>query len=371
MMESIPYEIDSSEREALMPTIYDVAQHAGVAPATVSRVINDSGYVSAETRERVEEAIAELGYSPNRLARGLRSKQTQTLGLVLSDITNPFWTTVARGVEDAASRANFSVILCNTDESEAKQMQYLNLLLEKQVDGFVLVPATTEVDSLSPVYERDVPFVVVDRKVPVSVDTVRCDSVGGAYELVKYLLGLGHRRIAVLSGSKDVSTATDRVEGYRRALSEAGVEVDDSLILYRSFTHDAGYEMTRHCLSMSPQPTALFAVNNFIAIGALRALKDAGLRVPEDISVVGFDDLPPRLIIQPSLTVVVQPAYEIGARATELLLQRLSGDTPEECQEIILPTELIIRSSAAPTNTSTLSMEQVRHHGADGVGPAK
>lgn len=337
-----------------MPTIYDVAQHAGVAPATVSRVINDSGYVSVQTRERVEQAIAELGYRPNRLARGLRSKQTQTIGLVLSDITNPFWTTVARGVEDAASRAGFSVILCNTDESEAKQAQYLRLLLEKQVDGFVLVPATTGVDSFSPVYERDVSFVVLDRKVPISVDTVRCDSVGGARELVTYLLGLGHRRIAVLSGSSDVSTATDRVEGYRCALMEAGVEIDESLILYRAFTHDAGYEMTMQVLRMSPPPTALFAVNNFIAIGALRALKDVGLQVPKDMSVVGFDDLPPRLIMQPSLTVVVQPAYEMGQQATELLLERLSGNAPEACREIILPTELIIRSSAAPLEAESV-----------------
>ncbi|MCD6285563.1 MAG: LacI family DNA-binding transcriptional regulator, partial [Anaerolineae bacterium] len=154
-----------------MPTIYDVAERAGVAPATVSRVINESGYVSEETRVRVRRAIDELRYTPNRLARGLRSKQTQTLGLIVTDITNPFWTTVARGVEDAASQAGFSVILCNTDESDAKQVQYANLLLEKQVDGFLLVPATRDVTTVSLIQERGVPIVVLDRRMSLPVDT--------------------------------------------------------------------------------------------------------------------------------------------------------------------------------------------------------
>jgi len=280
-----------------MPTIYDVAERAGVAPATVSRVINESGYVSEETQVRVRHAIDELGYTPNRLARGLRSKQTQTLGLVVTDITNPFWTTVARGVEDAASQAGFSVILCNTDESDAKQDQYANLLLEKQVDGFLLVPATRDVTTVSLIQERAVPIVVLDRRMSLPVDTVRGDSEGGAYTLTKHLLSFGHRRIALLGGSVDVSTAQERVVGYCRALEEAGIPVDESLILHRAFTQQAGYAMTQAVLKMEPRPTALFAVNNFIAIGAVRALRDAGLRVPEDVALVSFDDLPTTLLL--------------------------------------------------------------------------
>lgn len=329
-----------------MPTIYDVAERAGVAPATVSRVINESGYVSEETRVRVRRAIDELGYTPNRLARGLRSKQTQTIGLVVTDITNPFWTTVARGVEDAANQAGFSVILCNTDESDAKQDQYVNLLLEKQVDGFLLVPATRHGTAVSLVQERAVPIVVLDRRVPFPVDTVRGDSEGGAYQLTEHLLRLGHRRIALLGGSVDVSTAQERAVGYRRALEEAGIPVDESLILHRAFTQQAGYAMTQVALKMELRPTALFAVNNFIAIGAARALRDAELRVPEDVALVSFDDLPTTLIVEPFLTVAAQPAYEMGRLATELLMTRISGQATGDHREIILPTKLIVRRSS-------------------------
>jgi LacI family transcriptional regulator len=339
-----------------MPTIYDVAERAGVAPVTVSRVINGSDYVRDETRVRVQQAIADLGYTPNRLARGLRSKRTQTLGLVVTDITNPFWTTVARGVEDAASEHGFSVILCNTDESEAKQEQYVNLLLEKQIDGFLLVPATDEVSAIALVQERGVPVVVLDRHVSLPVDVVRCDSEGGAYDLVTHLLELGHRRIALLGGSPAVSTAQDRVDGYRRALSEAGVPIDETLVLHRDYTQESGYAMTESILRLPDRPTALFAVNNFIAIGAVRALREAGLRIPEDMALVGFDDLPLALVVEPFLTVAAQPAYEMGARATEHLLTRIDGDDVAAPIEVILPTELIVRRSSGVGITTAVEV---------------
>ncbi|MBN2393785.1 MAG: LacI family DNA-binding transcriptional regulator [Anaerolineae bacterium] len=329
-----------------MPTIRDVAQHAGVAPITVSRVVNQDGYVSDETRARVEAAIAELGYVPNRLARGLRSKRTNTLGLVLTDIANPFWTTVARGVEDAAEAEGFSVILCNTDESEHKQEAYLHVLLQKQVDGFVLAPARSNAAPVTLIQQQDVPVVVIDRRVPVDVDTVRCDSEGGAYQLTRHLLDLGHRHIAILSSSAFVSTAEDRVAGYRRALQEADLPVDDAYIFHREFTQAAGDAMARQAMALTPCPTALFAVNNFIAIGAYKAVREMGLHVPDDASVVAFDDLPLALVIEPFLTVASQPAYAMGRRATELLLQRLSNDATEPCQHIVLPTTLIVRQSS-------------------------
>jgi LacI family transcriptional regulator len=330
----------------VIPTIYDVAARAGVAPVTVSRVLNNSGYASEATRRKVEAAVAELGYTPNRLAQGLRSKQTRTLALIVTDITNPFWTTVARGVEDAAHRDGFSVVLCNTDESQSKQNQYVDLLLQKQVDGFLLVPAGNDAETVLLIQERGVPVVVLDRRIAVPADSVRCDSEGGAYHLTQHLIERGHRRIAVLSGSRDVSTATDRVTGYRRALGDAGIPVDERLICHRSFTQEAGYEMTLEVLKIPPQPTALFAVNNFIAIGAVRALREAGLRVPEDMALVAFDDLPLTLIIEPFLTVASQPAYAMGQRATELLLSRLAGEGAEVPAEIVLPTDLVVRMSS-------------------------
>jgi LacI family transcriptional regulator len=255
-------------------------------------VINSPGIVSAGTRGRVEEAIEELGYVPNRVARSLRLKRTHTLALVVTDITNPFWTTVVRGVEDAAQGAGFNVILCNTDESEAKQQRYLDVLLQKRVDGILLVPAGTSAELGDWIRKQSTPMVVLDRRIrSAQVDFVCGDSEGGAYQLVRHLLSLGHRRIAVLSGPKDISTAEDRVTGYRKALIEAGLEVRADWVRYGEFNQESGYKMAQQVLATSPRPTALFAANNFIAIGALRALRQAGLRVPEDLSVVAFDDL--------------------------------------------------------------------------------
>jgi LacI family transcriptional regulator len=330
-----------------MPTIHDVAKLAGVAPITVSRVINNSGYFSVEIRERVEKAVTELGYVPNLLARSLRSKRTNTLALILTDITNPFFTTLARGVEDTASEAGFTVIFCNTDESESKEARYLQVLLQKQVDGFLLVPAQSKQGAIDLIRHHGEPVVVLDRRVPAeNVDIVRCDSEGGACELINLLVSLGHRQIAVLSGPRGVSTAEDRVAGYRHALSDAGIPVDEGYIFFGEFNQEGGYEMTRRALNLSPRPTALFAANNFIAIGAMRAIQDLGLEVPEDIALVGFDDLPPAMVSFPFFTVVSQPAYEMGRRATLLLLERLSTQQNEAYQEIVLPTQIIVRHSS-------------------------
>jgi LacI family transcriptional regulator len=329
-----------------MPTIKDVAKSAHVAPITVSRVINDSGYVSDEIRRRVEAAIEELGYVPNRVARSLRSKQTHTLALVLTDITNPFWTTVARGVEDAASEDGFSVILCNTDESDVKEHHYVRVLLQKQVDGFLLVPAHSASRSVTLIQQQQVPLVVLDRTVPAPVDIVRSDSEGGAYQLTRHLLDLGHRRIAMLSGPPEVSTAQDRVAGYHRALTEARVSDTERTMVYGAFTQDGGYRMAQALLATSPRPTAFFAANNFIAIGAFRALREAGLEVPGDVSLVAFDDIPSAFTMEPFLTVAAQRAYEMGQTAMRLLLRRLTSAESPGPQEILLPTDLVVRRSS-------------------------
>jgi LacI family transcriptional regulator len=331
-----------------MATIHDVAKRAGVAPITVSRVINNSGYFSQATRARVEAAIAELEYMPNRLASSLRSKRTNTLALVITDITNPFFTTLARGVEDTASDAGYTVIFCNTDESEIEERKYLQVLLQQQVDGILLVPARSNAVSLEVIRKQGTPVVVLDRRMPpgANVDVVRCENEDGAYRLTRLLIELGHRHIAILSGPMGVSTAEDRLAGYQRALIEAGLRPDPNQIIYGAFNQTSGYDMIQRLLAITARPTAIFAANNMIGIGALKAIRDIGLRVPEDFAMVSFDDLPPNLLTFPFFTVAAQPAYDMGRTATQLLLARLAGKAPESCQEIVLPVEMIVRQSS-------------------------
>jgi LacI family transcriptional regulator len=329
-----------------MTTIREVAKLAGVAPITVSRVINNAEYISDETRQKVEAAVSQLGYVPNTLSQSLRWKQTGMLALLLTDVTNPFWTTVARGVEDAASEAGYHVILCNTDESPEKQKSYFNALLQKRVDGVLLVPARDELDDIQQACQLHVPLVVLDRRLrqPL-VDSVRCDSEQGAYRLTRLLLERGHRQIALLTGSQQVATATDRLNGYRRALREAGIGESAEMAFYGAFTLESGQALARQALAANPRPTAIFAGNNFIAIGMMQALHEAGIRVPEEISVVGFDDLPASLLIDPFLTVAAQPAYEMGAQATKMLIKRLAGDGAGAPQEVVLPVTIVERKS--------------------------
>lgn len=331
-----------------MSTIQDVARLAGVSTMTVSRVVNNSGYISQATRERVEQAIAQLGYVPNALARSLRFKRTKTLGLILSDITNPFFTTIARGVEDLAREHGFSVIFCNTDEDQGEEAEYISVLLQRQVDGVLLVPASADSASIAQLRARAVPVVVLDRRVEhAQADAVRCDSEQGAYQLIQHLLGLGHRYIAILSGPPGVSTAAERLAGYRRALDEAGIPIAAQQVAYGEYTIEAGYWAAQQILSSAPAPTALFAANNLMALGAFRAARELGIQIPADLSLVTFDDLPQSLVMEAFFTVIAQPAYEIGQRAAELLLARLGGaESPP--QTLLLPTELIVRRSSAP-----------------------
>ncbi len=331
-----------------MTTIRDVARRAGVAPITVSRVLNHAGPVHAETRARVEAAIAELNYVPNVLARSFRSKRTETLALILTDITNPFWTRVARGVEDTARQSGYSVILCNTDENEAIQTETIHLVLRKQVDGILLVPRRSEAASIERIRQQGVPVVVLDRRIDgLAVDTVRGDSLNGAYHLARLLLELGHRRISLLSGPADVSTAAERAAGFERAMIEADCR-ESCQVLYGDYSYASGVALARQALAAQPRPSALFAGNNLIATGALRAIHESGLRVPQDLSLVCFDDFPPELLVEPFFTTAAQPAYDLGCQATRLLLDRLSGADASPPREIILPVEIISRLSSGP-----------------------
>ena len=337
-------------------TLQDVAKKAGVSAITVSRALNNTGHVSPRTRERIEHVVAELNYVPNALASSLRSQRTQLLALLLTDITNPFWTTVARGVEDAAIAAGYAVILCNTDENPDKEARYLDLLLRRRVDGLIVAPTTESAALLQNLKRRQVPFVLMDRQVSgLTADSVRGDSYGGAYQLTRHLLDTGYHEVAMIGGPATVSTADDRVRGYQAALREAGIAPDADLIRRGPYRQAWGCAAMQDLLARGRKPTAVFAGNNVIALGVMEALHADNLRVPDDVAVVSFDDFPPSVGALPFLTAVVQPAADLGRQALRLLLDRLA-DPDRAAQDVVLPTELIVRQSCGCVNREGVAL---------------
>jgi LacI family transcriptional regulator len=282
---------------------------------------------------------------PNTIARNLRARRTDTIALLLPDMTNPFFTTIAQGVETAAREAGISLLLANSDEREDEERRLVPMLLQRQVDGLLVVPAGTGQETIRACRDRGVPLVLVDRRPGAEgVDVVRADSERGSLELGRLLVGLGHRRMTVLSGPETVPTAVDRVAGFTRALvDEAGLPAPS--VLHGAFSIESGHAMTLTAMTQVPRPTALFAANNFIAIGILHALEELGVTVPDDVAVVGFDDLPQAMVTFPFLTVVAQPAIEMGKRAVAVLLER-QANPRGPAQDVVLPTELVVRRSS-------------------------
>lgn len=329
-----------------MSTITDVAKRAGVSPVTVSRVINDAPNVNPATRSRVEQAIRELNYIPNSAARSLRSKRTFSIALLVTDITNAFWTTVARGVEDAAQSGGYTVLLCNTDESPAKQRRYLEVILSQRVDGVIVAPYSSDARDLSRLIDQKVPTVIIDRRVQGwEGDMVYCDSISGARALVQHLIRLGHRRIAMISGPYSASTSEDRIAGYCLAMHEAGIPVDPRLIKRGAYRADSGEQLAREIIREGLNPSAIFAANNAIATGVMKALDDQHLRVPQDIALVCFDESADVGRIFPFFTVVAQPAYDMGVNAAQLLLSRINAEVELRPRQVVLPTRLLLRYS--------------------------
>ena len=325
-------------------TIKEVAARAGVGTMTVSRVLNSSGRVAPAMRLRVQKVIDELGYVPNQVARGLRLGRTGTLALLVTDITNPFFTSIARGAEDAASDGGSLLLVCNTDEDEDEELRYMRMLIEKQVDGVLLVPARKGTASIRLALENRVGVVVLDRAPEIAeVDVVRCDTGQGAYELGRLLVEKGHRSFGVLAGPLGVPTSDERVAGFVKALTDSGLN-DSPAVQYGAYTQEAGEQMAKILVESGNLPTAIFAANNFIALGALSEFMRRGIRVPEDVAVVGFDDLPASLT--PFLTIVAQPAYDMGRTAVELLFARLKSNEKPEPKQILLPCQMVVRRSS-------------------------
>jgi LacI family transcriptional regulator len=333
-------------------TIHDVASHAGVSAMTVSRVINESPRVSADTRRRVQASITQLGYVPNRLARGLIQRKTGALGVIVPDVANPFFTLVVRGVEQVAWRAGYHVILCDTQGDLERERGYLEDMVAFQVEGVLIAPVGDRSrPQLRLLTRNNVPFVLIDRSIAgFDGDLVQGDSVVGARQLVEHLIELGHRRIGMITETADVSTARDRVQGYRDALEGAGVEFDPDLIAESSaIDPDAACEATLRLLALPEPPTAVFAVNNIAVIGVVEAARQQGLEIPSDLALVCFDDIEHVSRLYPFLTVMAQPAEAFGTIATQLLLDRLGSRVDHKRRIVVLPADFIIReSSGAP-----------------------
>jgi DNA-binding LacI/PurR family transcriptional regulator len=305
----------------------DVAELASVSPATVSRVLNGDPTVGAPYRRRVTQAVQELNYRPNRLARNLRVQRTATIGVVVSDIENPHFSETVRAVEDAAFRQGYRVLVCNSDESAEKQAAYLQTFADERVLGVILSPSNPTDDQITALIELGIPIVAFDREVAdPRADAVIADNVGAARKAVEVLVAAGHERITYVGGRRDVETGAERLDGFALTMQAHGLEPRTT---DGNFRIDGGYRAVEELLSAPDRPTALIVGNNSMTIGALRAMHAAGVRAPDDLALVAFDDPPWAELVEPPLTALAQPVRRMATEAFELLLERVNGrDTP-------------------------------------------
>lgn len=344
---------------------HDIARLAGVSQSTVSRVINDHPRIAPETRERVRKAMNELGYTPNAAARTLITGRSHLIGLVVSNIANPFYPSLIEATVSAAETAGFNVILGNARESASRQLDVLRLLAEHQVDGAIL---TSSLAAIAPELARFVrtgpPLVLVNRTLDEpKLDAVLIDNDRGGYIATEHLIALGHTRIAYVGGRPDASTNSQRLVGFRRAMQEAGLEVPEPYVQDGDFTRMSGSIIVMRLLGLPTPPTALVCADDLIALGCMEGLHAAGLDVPDDMALVGFDDIPSASLHGVGLTTVRQPTAEMGARAVRLLVDRLEGHGSDAPVIDVLPAELIIRRSCGTRRGP--SARDSRHHAAN------
>ncbi|MDP2138522.1 MAG: LacI family DNA-binding transcriptional regulator [Candidatus Didemnitutus sp.] len=329
------------------PSLIDVARRAKVNISTVSRIINKTGSFGSATETRVRKIMKELGYKPNRVARRLRTQEgsSHLMGLIIPNIQNPFFADLARGVEDVAYRNNFAVLLCNYDEDEKKERFYLDVLQSESVDGIILPPIHENDPAVLQVVRNGIPVVCVDRSLSSgALDKVEVDNHMGALTAVEHIIARGHRRIGVICGPADSSTGRERLRGYKDAHAKAGIPVRSELVRFGDFKQPSGNSLTHEILSLPEPPSALFVCNGLMMIGALEAIAALGLKIPRQIALVGYDELSLSAVFNPPLTMVKQPAYEVGKCSAELLLQRIEDPKRPPTSLKLLP-ELIIRKS--------------------------
>ncbi|SFI18908.1 transcriptional regulator, LacI family [Tindallia magadiensis] len=333
-----------------MITIKDIAKKAGVSITTVSQVLNRKEIgIKKETKERILRIAEELDYKPNYLARGLITKKTNTLGLIIPDITNPFFPQVVRAIEDTGNHRNYNIILCNTDNNQEKEKLYLEILQKKYVDGIILTSSTRTTKDHGILLEKlKLPLVLLDRAAasPFDFPSVYTCGYQGVMLGVNYLLKQGHRKIAYLSGPETSLVGKERLEGYMAALQNFGLTVNPQLIYYGDYKAETGEKGINELLEKDRNFTAVMAANDLMAVGAMRSIKNRQLKVPEDISVLGFDNIQISRLIDPALTTIHQPSYEMGKKATDMLIRLIEGKELEK-RQVVLKPELLIRESVA------------------------
>jgi len=326
-------------------SIKDVAREAGVSIATVSRVLNDVDVVNEETKKKVLDAIDKLGYRPNIVARSLKTQKTSTIGIIIPDISSLFYPEIVRGAEDVANIYSYNIMLCNTDLDSDKEKEYLNVLKEKMVDGVIYMSNSLENDTIELIKELELPTVLVETTdEEKTFPSVTIDNVKAAYEAVDYLIKKGNKKIAYLGAKKDkVNAASLRYEGYIKALKDNGIEVDENLISHSGLKAHSGYEGMKNILNYQ-RPDGVFCASDELAIGAVNALRDAEISVPNEVDVVGFDNISTAAMFYPKLTTVNQPMYDMGSVGMRMLIKLINKTELDE-KYFVLPHDLIQRDS--------------------------
>jgi LacI family transcriptional regulator len=337
-----------SSRPGKKPTLKDVAQKAGVSLGMAGRVLGNYGSFSPVSKDKVEQAAKALNYIPNSIARSLRTEHTKTIGVLISDLTTLFWTTLVRGIEGSAEKAGYSVILCNNDETSEKEQEYLSTLFERNVDGLIVSPTPGNHSYIKKLARADVPIVLVDRHIKgLDVPTVQSDNKQGAFEAVDHLVRLGHERIGIITGIPGIETSDQRLEGYIEALQRHKIPPRKTLVKEGDFMQEKAFEAATSLLRLKNRPTALFVCNEQMVIGAILAIRKERLSIPKEIALAGYDDTVWGTFIEPPLTTVRQPSYTMGMVAFENLLMEIRGSAygKRHKETIILKPELIVRES--------------------------
>jgi len=338
-----------------MATMKDIAKIAGVSLGTVSHVLNGTAGVREPVRRRVLEAVRSTSYQPSQLARGLRRVQTNVIGMIIPDITNPFFPAVVRGAEDQAFSNGYRMILCNTDNNHSKELAHLNELRTYLPAGLIVIPSTFSDLTVQAESYREVGtgVVCIDRLPKDWVgDTVTADNQKGAYKATRHLIELGHRQLAIITGPLHLTNAQERLDGFRQAVKEAKLRLAPEYVQETTFDKQGGSSKAGLLLRLIPRPTAIFAGNDMIALGVLAAIREAGLRCPQDVSVIGFDDLELAETTNPALSSVSQSGYQLGSTAASILLERIQGYTGP-ARHVVLETSLRLRDSVAPPASAT------------------